>query len=147
MKNKTENTPKYFNRKAKYDYHILDVYQAGISLTGPETRSARDGGVDLQGSFCVFDDKGLCLVNSRFAHTGNTPAFNELRPKRLLLRKKELKNLANELKIKGISIIPLEAYFSNGLLKVAVGVCKGKKEWDKRQVIKERDEKRNLRAI
>jgi SsrA-binding protein len=144
---KIEKTPKYFNRKAKYDYQVLDVYQAGISLTGPETRSARDGGVDLHGAFCTFDDKGLVLVNSRFSHTGNSVQFNELRPKRLLLKKKELKHFQNELKIKGISIIPLEAYFRNGLLKLAIGICKGKKEWDKRQAIRERDEKRNLKQV
>ncbi|WP_222984370.1 SsrA-binding protein SmpB [Flagellimonas meishanensis] len=139
------------NKRARFDYEILDTYTAGIVLGGTEIKSLRLGKASLSQSFCEFNDKGeLFVINMQIDEYSHGGYYNH-RPKaerKLLLNKGELKKLRKEVVASGLTIIPLNLFINDrGLAKMNIGLAKGKKLYDKRETIKERDSKRNLSRI
>ncbi|MBO3098558.1 SsrA-binding protein SmpB [Gelidibacter pelagius] len=139
------------NRKARFQYEILDKYVAGIVLTGTEIKSIRNSKASIAESFCEFNDKGeLFVINMNIEEYafGN---YNNHRPKaerKLLLNKRELKSLQKDVQIKGYSIVPLRLFINDrGFAKMEIALGKGKKLYDKRDTIRDRDNKRNLDRI
>ena len=139
------------NKKAKFQYEILDRYTAGIVLSGTEIKSIRSSKASIAESFCEFNDKGeLFVINMTIEEYAFGNYYNHA-PKatrKLLLNKRELKKLEKEVNIKGNSIIPLRLFINEkGLAKLDIALGKGKKLFDKRDTIKDRDNKRNLDRI
>ena len=139
------------NKKARFEYEILDKYTAGIVLTGTEIKSIRNSKASIAESFCEFNDRGeLFVVNMTIEEYAYGNYINH-RPKstrKLLLNKRELKKLEKEVKNVGLTIIPLRLFINDkGFAKLDIGLAKGKKLYDKRDTIKDRDNKRNLDRI
>lgn len=132
------------NRKAKFDYFIEEVYEAGIVLTGTEIKSIRDGNCNIKDCYGIVRNHEVYLLNMYIApyKEGNIFNHEERRSRKLLLHKKEIKKIEDVLELKGLTLIPIKLYFKNNILKVSLGVCRGKKTYDKRDSIKERDIKR-----
>ena len=132
------------NKKARFEYYIDEEIEAGISLVGTEIKSVRKGSVDLKDSFIHIKNNEVYLINTYIAHYTEANQFNhdERRNRKLLLHKKEIKKLRDKVKIDGYTLIPLKMYFKKNYVKVLIGLCKGKKLYDKREAIKERDLKR-----
>lgn len=139
------------NKKAKFSYEILDTYTAGIVLTGTEIKSIRDSKASIAESFCEFNDRGeLFVINMTIQEYvyGNYYNHKPKAERKLLLNKRELKKLEKEVNIKGNAIIPLRLFINEkGLAKLEIALGKGKKLFDKRETIKDRDNKRNLDRI
>ncbi len=135
------------NKKAYFDYTILEEIEAGISLVGTEIKSVRKGSVDLKDSFITIKNNEAFLLNMYIAkyEEGNIFNHDERRTRKLLLHKKEIKKLKEKVSTEGLTLIPLKLYFKKNYVKVLVGICKGKKLYDKRASIKERDLKRETR--
>ena len=135
------------NKKAAHDYFILETYEAGIELFGTEVKSVRAGKVNLKDSWCNVVN-GEMLANGVHIspyEQGNRFNRDPLRPKRLLMHKKEIMRLMGEVKQQGCALIPLEVYFNEkGRAKVTVGLCKGKKIYDKRESEAKRDAQRQM---
>lgn len=129
------------NRKAKYDYYIEDTYEAGIVLTGTEIKSIRIGKANIKDSYAIIRNEEIYLLNTHIAayNQGNIFNHDENRTRKLLLHKKEIKKINNKIILEGYTLIPLKIYFVKDKAKVLIGLCKGKKNFDKRQLIKERD--------
>jgi len=129
------------NKEARFNYFIDDEIEAGIALVGTEIKSVRKGSADLKGSFIHIKKGEAYLLNTYIAHyfEGNQFNHDERRTRKLLLHKKEIKKLEEKIKLQGVTLIPLKLYFKNNKAKILVGVCRGKKLYDKRQTIKERD--------
>ncbi len=139
------------NKRANFDYEILYKYDAGIVLTGTEIKSIRLGKASIAESFCEFNnDTELFLINATIQEYSFGNQFNH-KPKserKLLLNKKELRKLEKEVQNQGLTIIPLKLYTNeNGLAKLEIALCRGKKNYDKRETIKDRDNKRELDRI
>ena len=134
------------NRKAYHDYFIENDYEAGISLLGAEVKSIRQKEVSLEGSFVRVENGRAYLYNMHVKpYAFNSAAeLDPVRPRQLLLTKKELRKLAAQADIKGYALIPLEVYFKNGWAKLKLAVAKGKHLFDKRQSIKKRDLNREM---
>ena len=139
------------NRKAKFQYELLDDYNAGIVLKGSEIKSIRNGKASISECFCEFNEKGeLFAVNMDIQEYSFANNFNH-KPKsirKLLLNKKELSKLAEKVKTKGLTIIPLNLYINKkGFAKIRIALAKGKKIYDKRASIKEKESKRKIDII
>ena len=134
------------NRKANHDYFIEDTIEAGIVLTGTEIKSIRAGNCNIKDCYGIIKNNEVYLLNMYIGQYKEGNIFNheETRSRKLLLHKKEIKKLARTIEIKGLTLVPLKLYFKNNKLKVALGVCRGKKDYDKRETIKERDIKREV---
>ena len=132
------------NKKASFEYFILDKYEAGIKLKGTEIKSIRAGKVSINDAYVVIKDNKVYILNMFIGKYdfGNIFNHDELRTRELLLNKSEIRKLANKVKLEGLTIVALKAYFKESLVKIEIGLAKGKKNYDKREVIKERDEKR-----
>ena len=129
------------NRKAHHDYFVEDRYEAGIELAGTEVKSIRQGRVNLKDSYCVAKD-------GETYEQGNIFNKDPDRPKRLLMHKREIRKLHDLQKQDGYALIPLSLYFKDSRVKVELGLCKGKKTYDKRDAIAKRDAKREMeRAV
>lgn len=128
------------NKKAYFDYEVLEKYETGIVLTGPEVKSIKGGHVQLKGSFAEVFNGRVLLQNMHVSHYKCSPiaGYNPLRRRELLLRRKEIDFLAGMSSQKGYTLIPLEIFLKNNLIKVLLGVCRGKKAHDKREVLKKR---------
>lgn len=138
------------NRKARFDYEIIDKYVAGIVLTGTEIKSIRLGKASIAESFCEFQELELFAINMYVEEYAFGNSFNHKSKseRKLLLNKRELKKLHKDVQTKGLTIIPLRLFNSEkGLAKLEIGLCKGKKNYDKRETIKDRDTKRDLDRI
>lgn len=138
------------NRKAKYEYEILEDYVAGIVLQGSEVKSIRLGNVNLGEAYCYVKDGEVWMINSHISTYDSDKFTNHdpLRIRKLLLNKKEIRKINEKLQIQGITLIPLKMFINNkGLIKVLIGVCKGKHNYDKRNDIKDKDNKRELDRI
>lgn len=134
------------NKKAKFNYFVEDEFEAGIVLKGTEVKSLRSGRVSLKDSYAGIKNGEVFLYQLHigaypFAHHGN---HEPLRPRKLLLHKQEIKRLYGKVNEKGLSLIPLKVYFKGGRVKIAIGLAKGKRKYDKREEIKRRDAKRDL---
>lgn len=132
------------NKKASFNYYILDEIESGIVLTGTEVKSVRKGSVDLKDSYIRIKNNEVFIINMYIAkyEEGNIFNHDERKERKLLLHKKEIKKLKIENDVDGNSLIPLKVYFNKNKVKVLIGVCRGKKNYDKRESIKEKDLKR-----
>ncbi len=153
MKKKSPNTAPggLINRKARFDYTLSDEIVAGVALTGPEVRAARDGHVQLKGSFVTLKDDELWLNNASFSlklnEKGNNARTVDTRPRKLLASRKQIDGFSAS-KQQGMSIIPTKLITTGRYLKVVIALGKGKKNYDKRETIKRRDQDRDTkRAI
>ena len=134
------------NKKAYHDYFILDTYEAGIELQGTEIKSIRKGSVNLKDSFIRIRNDEAFIDKMHIApyEQGNRFNHEPLRQRKLLLHKKEIKKLQKELKENGLTIVPTKLYFNTSKLKVEIALARGKKLYDKRQDLKEKDSKRDI---
>ena len=138
------------NRKAQFEYFLLEKFEAGIALKGSEIKSIRAGQVSLQEAYIKLDGQQAWLVNSHIASYKAASIFDHdpIRPRRLLLHKKEIRQLWNEVKQKGVTIIPVSMYLKDGRAKLEIAIAKGKKLYDKRREIADKDMQRDTdRAI
>jgi SsrA-binding protein len=134
------------NRKARHEFHVLDTWEAGIVLQGTEVKSLRDGKANLQDSFARLDRGELWLYNLHISpyEMGNRFNHDPLRPRKLLMHRRELRRLVGEVEQKGLTLVPLDIHFSNGIAKVKLALVRGKKLHDKRDALRERDDKRDV---
>ncbi len=136
------------NKKAFFNYHILETMEAGIALTGREVKGIRSGKASLSGAFVSLKNGEVYLVNSIISpyQPKNTPEdYDAKRDRKLLLKKGEINRLAGKTQEKGTTVIPLRIYKKKNFLKVELGVAKGKKKYDKRETIKKREVDRDIR--
>ncbi len=139
--------PRISNRRALFDYHIIDRLEAGIALVGSEVKSVRKGHVQLQQSFARIRNGQIELLGSHIDEYEEANQFNHdpTRTRKLLMHKREILKLTLQMKKHaGSTLIPLEFYFKRGIVKVCLALAIGKKQYDKRQAIKEREDKRNM---
>ena len=141
MAEKTENKIIADNRKARHDYFIEEVYEAGIELFGTEVKSLRAGGVNLKDSYCEIDEGEMFALGVHISPYDHGNIFNRdpLRPKKLLMHKREIMKLTGLISRDGYTLVPLSLYFKGSYVKMAIGLCKGKKLYDKRDSIAKRD--------
>ena len=133
------------NRKAFHDYFVEERYEAGIELAGTEVKSIRGGQLNLKDSYCAVTKEGeLMVYNMHISPYDKGNIFNRDpdRPKRLLMHKREIRKLHEAQKLDGYALIPLSVYFKNGLVKVELGVCRGKHTYDKKKTLMEKDVRR-----
>ncbi len=136
------------NRKAYHDYEILEKFEAGIVLKGNEVKAIKEGKLSIKGSYVVIREEEAFLVGSTLPpyQPKNAPEnYNPERSRKLLLTKKQIKYLMGKSNERGLTLVPLKVYTKKGLIKLKFGVCRGKKKWDKRKKIKDRETDRNLR--
>ena len=135
------------NRKAYFDYFILKEIECGIVLSGTEIKSIRKGSVNLRDTYARIKNNEVYVVNMFISKYDEGNQFNhdERRQRKLLLHKKEILKLSQEIKEQGLTLVPLKLYFKNNHAKLLIGLCKGKKLYDKRETIKKRDLERNER--
>ncbi len=134
------------NRKAFHDYHILETYEAGIALLGTEVKSLREGKANLKDSYAIVKNSEVFLLNchiSPYSH-GNIFNHDPLRTRKLLLHRKEINKLHGHITQKGLTLIPLKVYFKDGKAKVELGLAKGKRQYEKREAIKEKESRREI---
>jgi SsrA-binding protein len=134
------------NRKARYEYHIGDRYEAGIALKGTEVKSLREGQANIADAFCAIHRGEVILTNCHIApyRHGSAENHEPERPRKLLLHRKEIGKLKKAIEQKGNTVVALKLYFKNGLAKIEIGVATGKKHYDKRKDIADRESKRRL---
>jgi SsrA-binding protein len=142
------------NRKANFDYELLDKYEAGLVLFGHEVKAVRAGQVSLKGSFISIRTKNgkaeLYLVGcqiSPYKNAGPLPDYNQTRERRLLLKREEIRQLLGKKQTEGLTLIPLKIYTNHSFLKLEFAVARGKKKYDKRESIKKREVERTLRSL
>ncbi|RYG40230.1 MAG: SsrA-binding protein SmpB [Chitinophagaceae bacterium] len=138
------------NRQAFYDYFIEDKYDAGVMLTGTEVKSLRAGRASFNDSYCFFNQGELWIKSLHIAEYSHGTSANHdpVRERKLLLNKKELRKIEAQIKEKGITVVPLRIFFSEkGFVKIEVGLGKGKKLYDKRETIKQRDTMREMKKF
>lgn len=135
------------NRKARHDYQILDVYEAGIVLKGSEVKSLRQGRANLQDSYADVKRGEVWLHNMHISPFEQANRFNHdpVRDRKLLLNKSEIRKLIGKTTEKGLTLVPLKVYFKKGIAKVELALAKGKKDYDRREDIKKRDVEREMR--
>ncbi len=135
-----------YNRKARYDYIVEEEIEAGIVLTGTEIKSIRLGHMNIKDSYAIIRNEEIYLLNTHISsyEKGNIFNHEENRTRKLLMHKKQIKKLQNKINLEGYTLIPLKVYFVKGRVKILIGLCKGKKNYDKREAIKERDLKREV---
>ena len=133
------------NRKAKYDYFIEEEFECGIELLGTEIKSIRSGNCNLKDSYAIIRNNELFALNIFISHykEGNIFNHDERRTRKLLMHKNEINKLSQKVEKLGYTLIPLKIYFKNNKAKLLLGLCKGKKDYDKRESIKERDLQRD----
>ncbi|MDD3487395.1 MAG: SsrA-binding protein SmpB [Candidatus Moranbacteria bacterium] len=146
-----------YNKRAKFDYEILDTYEAGLVLRGFEVKSVKTGHISLKGAFVTIRGEELYLTNANiplYKHAGAISNYDPTRPRKILLRKREIAHLIGKSRVEGLTLVPIRVYTKKRLLKLEFGIGKGKKKIDKRQVIQKREAnlkinralKRKLRA-
>lgn len=134
------------NKKARFDYEILETYEAGIALTGPEVKSIKLGHISIKESFATVKSEEVFLTNAHISPYKQAANIDQYptRPRKLLLKKSEISSLIGKTKTQGLTLIPTKIYLKRGLVKVEVGLGKGKKKHDKRETIKRKDIKREV---
>ena len=134
------------NRKARHDYFVIETYEAGIELFGTEVKSLRAGGCNLKDSYCEIDKGEMFALGVHISPYEQGNIFNRepLRPKKLLLHKAEIMKLTGIVSREGYTLVPLSLYFKGSRVKMAIGLCKGKKNYDKREDIARRDADRDI---
>ena len=134
------------NRKARHDYFVIETYEAGLELFGTEVKSLRAGGCNLKDSYCEIDKGEMFALGVHISPYEQGNIFNRdpLRPKKLLLHKAEIMKLTGLVAREGYTLVPLSLYFKGSRVKMALGLCKGKKNYDKREDIARRDADRDI---
>ena len=134
------------NRKARHDYFVIETYEAGVELFGTEVKSLRAGNVNLKDSYCDIDGGELFALGVHISPYEQGNIFNKepLRPKKLLMHKREIMKLTGLVSREGYTLVPLSLYFKGSRVKMAVGLCKGKKLYDKRETAAKRDADRTI---
>lgn len=134
------------NRKARFDYFIEETYECGVVLEGTEVKSVKNGSISFPDSFAEIQNGEVWVKNFHISEYAFSSIFNHNpdRPKKLLLKKDEIKRLNRKVTEKGYTLIPIDFYLKNGRVKMTLGICKGKKQFDKRAAIKDRDINRDL---
>ena len=137
------------NRQAYHDYFVDETIEAGIALTGTEVKSIRDGKVNLRGSFARIKNDEVWIENMHIAEYAQGTYMNHapLRNRKLLLHRREINRLIGRIQAKGQTLVPLKLYFKDNHIKVELGLCRGKKLYDKREAIAERDSQRELARV
>jgi len=140
---------KIVNRRVNYDYQLLEKFEAGIVLTGPEVKSVKNGHLNLEEAFCQVKNGEIWLFNAhihpyKFA---DTRSYNPRRPRKLLLHKSEILKLAQKTFQKGLTIVPFSCYTKGNKIKLEIALAKGKKKYEKREVIKKRDLEREISGL
>lgn len=136
------------NRKARHDFHILDTWETGVALLGTEVKAIREGRVNLRDSYARVDGGEVWMLNvhiSPYSHRGYAQ-HAELRQRKLLLHRHEIRKLVGQTAEKGLTLVPLEMYFKDGRVKVRLALAKGKRTYDKRETIRRREVDRETRA-
>jgi SsrA-binding protein len=136
------------NRKARHDYHILETWEAGVVLLGTEVKAIREGRVNLRDSYARTENGEVWMLNvhiSPYSHRGYA-GHSEMRQRKLLLHRHEIRKLIGRTAEKGLTLVPLEMYFKNGRVKVLLALAKGKQAHDKRETIRRREVERETRA-
>jgi len=139
---------KIINRKAKFNYELLEKVEAGVVLKGAEVKSVKLGQVSLKEAFCRVDDKGEAWLHNAHIHPykfADNTDYEPTRARKLLLKKSEILSLVKKIEGKNLALIPTAIYTKRGRIKVEIATGKGKKKWDKRRTIKEREQKREVR--
>jgi len=149
MTEKKTDTAVATNRKAHHDYFIEDTIEAGLVLQGTEVKSLRLGLANLTDSYAIVKNEEMFLLNGNISHypQGNLANHDPLRTRKLLLHKEEIRKLTWKMAQKGFTLIPLKIYFVRGRAKVLIGLAKGKKAFDKRDSIKEKESKREVERV
>ena len=134
------------NRKARHDYFVIETYEAGIELFGTEVKSLRRGGANMKDSYCEIDKGEMFALGVHISPYEQGNIFNRdpLRPKKLLMHKREIMKLTGLVSRDGYTLVPLSLYFKGSRVKMAIGLCKGKKNYDKRETIAKRDADRAI---
>jgi SsrA-binding protein len=134
------------NRKARHNYSVSDTFEAGIALLGSEVKSLRDGRLSLTDAYAKFEGMELWLVKAHISQYPQATHVNHEpeRPRKLLMRKRELKRLMGKVKEAGYTLIPLSLYFKGSLVKVELGLCRGKRQYDKRHDLKKKAHQRDM---
>ena len=134
------------NRKARFDYFIDETYECGIELLGTEVKSVKNGSISFPDSFAEIINGEIFVKNFHITEYSYSSIFNHNpdRPKKLLLHREEIKRIARRVESKGYTLIPIDFYLKNGRVKMTLGVCRGKKQFDKRATIKDRDVQRDI---
>ena len=135
------------NKRARFDYFIEEEIEAGIELTGTEIKSIRDGKCNIKDSYGIVRNGEVFLLNMYIAEykEGNIFNHSETRSRKLLLHKKEIKKINDSINLNGLTLVPLKGYFKGNKFKILLGICRGKKNYDKRETIKERDINREVK--
>jgi SsrA-binding protein len=144
----SKDSPAIDNRRARYEYHILESVEAGLALTGTEVKSVRSGGASLSEAYARFRDGEAWLLGMHIPpyRQGSFSNSEPTRPRKLLLHKAEIQRLQSRVAEKGLTIVPLRLYFTRGIAKVLLGLARGKKFWDKRADVAKRDVEREIAA-
>lgn len=150
MSHKKDSSTLSKNKKALVDYEVLDTYEAGIQLSGPEVKSVRGGHANLKGSHISITPKHEIFalkihISPYKPAAGQQADYNPTRKRKLLLHKKEIVKLEKELNTEGITLIPLDFHLSHNRIKLTVGVCRGKKKYDRRAEIKKKDQNLDIK--
>lgn len=137
------------NKLARHNYFIEETYEAGLKLVGSEIKSIRQGRVSINEAYVTFKNGEAYVTNMHIAIYKEANIFNhaETRPRKLLLNKKEIINLFSKSREKGYSVVPISLYIKDGLAKLEIGLAKGKKDYDKREDLKQKDQKRRLEKV
>ena len=135
------------NRKARYDYELLDKFEAGIVLTGTEIKSIRNGQANLKDSYAIVKNNEIYLLNMHISayKQGNIFNHDETRTRKLLLHKSEIKKINDKVSIKGLTLVPVKLYFKSGKAKLELAIARGKHTYDKKETIKQRDIEREVK--
>lgn len=146
MVKNTEDKPLAQNKKARHDYTIFETYEAGIVLTGTEIKSVRQAKIQLRDGFARVRDGEVWLANVHIApfENGNIWNVDELRTRKLLLKKREIAQIERALSETGVTFVPLKVYLKNGFAKVLMGLARGKHDYDKRETIKRREQNKDI---
>ena len=144
---KKDNKPKnvqILNRKARHEYFIEDIFESGLVLSGTEVKSIREGKASISESYCKYENKEVFVIGMHISpfEQGNIFNVDPIRKRKLLLHKSEIAKIQKQLDEKGLTLIPLKIYFSRGYAKMQIGLAKGKKLYDKRESLTERDAER-----
>lgn len=137
-----------YNKKAKFDYQILETFEAGLMLTGAEVKSVRGGKMSLLGAYVTISRGAVWLVGGhipRYPQAGPQPDYDPDRTRKLLLHKREISRLAGKLEQKGLTLVPISVYTKGSKIKLSFGLARGKKQFEKRETIRRRESDREVR--
>lgn len=140
------------NKRARYDYELKQSFEAGLVLSGNEVKSVKLGRASLKGAFVTIKGSELYLTNTLIplypqAHKDSQASYHDTRPRKLLLKKSEIRSLIGKYRTEGLTLVPIQLYTKNQLVKLQFALGKGKKEYDKRQTLKKKDADRNIRRV